>query len=350
MKAESTLYYFLRGLQSNAFYYRRALENIRRSLFHSSDVNTSRRQCSPVTMNSSMTFVESWFIPINILMSICTIAAIVLCTLFLCITIFDKTCHAVPMMLLANTCLAMLGFASTLRSMSIAAIQNDLRRIYFQDSFCIIRFYASAVAACWVTYSFLIESIYRYVTVIHPTRLFWQSVRCQVTMICISWVFGFTYPFAFLFTGEIVYDSDNQVCQLPLRLSFPMIYATLCVYLVPLSLIMFIYVKLVRYVKQINRRVIAVNLLARAQRELKMVRRIIILIAILMILGIPYTVFIIMSFFHPAPQYHFRIAYIFTDVSLPLMMVVLFQFNEPLKASLIRRFNPRVHVVTAVTA
>ena len=291
-------------------------------------------------MNSSVTFVESWFIPMNILMSICTIVAIVLCAFLLCIIIFDKACHTVPMMLLANTCLAMFVFASSLLSTSVATIQKDLRGIYFQDSFCLIRGYANQVACCWLTYSFMIEGIYRYVTVTYPTRLFWQSARCQATMICVSWAFGFTYPFAYLFTGEIVYNPDNQICQLPLRLSFPIIYATLCVYLVPLSLIMFIYVRLVRYVKQINRRAIAVNLLARAQRELKMVRRTIILIAILLILGIPYTAFIIMSFFHRAPQYHFRIAYIFTDVSLPLMMVVLFQFNEPLKASLVRRFNP----------
>ena len=350
MKAESTLYYYLQSRQSNTFFYQRALENIMHSLADSSDVNTSHRRFFPTKMNSSVTFVESWFIPMNILMSICTIVAIVLCIFFLCIIIFDKACHTVPMMLLANTCLAMLAFASALLSTSVAAIQNDLWRIYFQDSFCVMRCYATQVTCYWLTYSFLIEGIYRYVTVIYPTRLLWQSARCQATMILVSWVFGITYPFAYLFTGEIVYNPDNQICQLPLRLSFPIIYATLCVYLVPLSLIMFIYVKLVRYVKQINRRAIAVNLLARAQRELKMVRRTIILIAILLIIGIPYTAFIIMSFFHRAPQYHFRIAYIFTDVSLPLMMVVLFQFNEPLKASLVRRFNPRVHVVTAVTA
>jgi hypothetical protein len=90
-----------------------------------------------------------------------------------------------------------------------------------------------------------------------------------------------------------------------------------------------------------NERVTPVNTLFRAKRELKMVHRIVILTIILMIFGVPYMSFIFMSFFVSPPKYHFRIAFIFVDVSLIFMITVLFQFTDPLKESIIKRIRRR---------
>jgi hypothetical protein len=83
------------------------------------------------------------------------------------------------------------------------------------------------------------------------------------------------------------------------------------------------------------------NTISRAQRELKMIVRIIRLISILLFAGIPYTIFIFMSFFNSAPKYDFRIAFIFVDVSLALVMIALFQNTDPVKASLMKKMNWR---------
>ena len=90
-----------------------------------------------------------------------------------------------------------------------------------------------------------------------------------------------------------------------------------------------------------SKRVTPVNTLFRAQRELRMIRRIVYLVLILLILGFPYALFILMSFFNSAPKYHFRIAYIFVDVSLAFVMIALFQITEPLKTSIMKRINRR---------
>ncbi len=48
--------------------------------------------------------------------------------------------------------------------------------------------------------------------------------------------------------------------------------------MIPISLIILIYFKLVRYVREMSKNITTANSLARAQRELKMVRRIVILV------------------------------------------------------------------------
>jgi hypothetical protein len=290
--------------------------------------------------------IESWFIPFDILMIVCITLTNILATLFSFIIILDKTCHTVPMMLTVNTCLGVLVFGCDMLGLCIFTLQNDFKQTQFQDSLCVFRGYLCYVACALLMYSFLLQAIYRYLTVIYPSRLFCQSFRFQAILICVSWIFSFIYPFVFLFNGKIIYNVNNQICQLALQLSFDLIYMVHCAYIIPILLIMFIYFKLVRYVKGMSKRVAPANTLSRAQRELKMVQRTVILVIILLTFGIPYVLFIFVSFFTTPPKYHFRIAYIFVDVSLIFMMITLFQFTDPLKSSMMKRIKRRSNMVT----
>jgi hypothetical protein len=152
-------------------------------------------------------------------------------------------------------------------------------------------------------------------------------------------------PIPYVLSGEISYNVDNQICQMPLQLSFLTIYNALCVYIIPISLIVLIYFKLVRYVRDMSKHVTPVNTILRAQRELKMVRRIVILITGVATIGFPYALFIFMSFFTTPPKYHFRIAYIFNDASLAFVMVVLFEFTDQLKMSITKRIPGQAHII-----
>jgi hypothetical protein len=103
--------------------------------------------------------------------------------------------------------------------------------------------------------------------------------------------------------------------------------------MMPVNVIMFINSKVVRHVKDISKRAAPANTLSRAQRELKMVQRIVRIVFILAISGLSYASFALMSFFTRPPKYHFRIVLVFIDVSLVFIMVALFQFTDPLKTS-----------------
>ncbi|CAF1069551.1 unnamed protein product [Adineta steineri] len=285
--------------------------------------------------------IESWFIPFDILMILCLIMVILFSIVLLFIIILDKRCHTISLILVANSYVCLLLSACALFSMSIFTLENDLKQIEYQDSFCIFRAYWSYAISAALNDSFLIQALYRYVTVFYSTRLFWQSIRFQLLIICLTWLISFIYPIVFIFDNEILYNIDNQICQLPIRPSFSIFYTSFCIYIIPITIIMLIYFKLFRFVHRINNHVTSVNILFRARRELKMVEHIIILITILLITGFPYEFFILLSFFTTPPKYHFRIAFIFIDVSIILITITLFYFTDLLKVSLRKRIKRR---------
>jgi hypothetical protein len=195
-------------------------------------------------------------------------------------------------------------------------------------------------------YSYLLQAIYRYIIVVYPTRLSWQSARFQLLLICSTWILGFVFAIPYILTVTIIYDMNNQICQIPLRLDFLTIYNALGVYFIPVSLIILIYFKIVRYVKEMNKHITTANTLTRAQREVKMVRQIVILVNGVATIGFPYAILILLSFFTAAPKYDFRIAYIFVDVSLAFVMVALYKFTEPLRAFVEKRIGWRRNVIS----
>ncbi|CAF1026207.1 unnamed protein product [Adineta steineri] len=148
-------------------------------------------------------------------------------------------------------------------------------------------------------------------------------------------------------TNEIKYLVNDQICQMLNHLSIVTVYNIVYIYIIPINSIVFIYWKLIQYVREMNKRVTLVNTLLRAQRELKMVYRIVILVSILLILGVPYTIFVCMGFFTLSPKYDFRIAYAFVEISLVFVMIALFKFTEPVRTSILKRINRRPNAIVA---
>ena len=294
--------------------------------------------------NITATHVEPWFIPVDIISIVCAGSAVILALLYLLALLFDKTLHTVPMLLVANSCLCELVFASDMLAMAIFTLQNDRKQTRYHDSLCVFRGFLGYIATNLQNYSYFLQALYRYLTVVYPNRFFFQSATFQLILIVAMWIWAILHPLPFLLLNEIVYTVDSQICQMVLRFSFLAIYNALFVYTVPISLTIFVYIKLVRYVQEMFKHVIPANTKKRAERELRMVRRIVILVLGVVTTGFPYAVFIFMSLFTVPPRYHFRIAYIFVNVSLAFVMIALFQFTEQLKASLIRKWlRLRVH-------
>ncbi|CAF3836434.1 unnamed protein product [Adineta steineri] len=266
--------------------------------------------------NSSTINTESWFIPLDIINLIFLILVIILGVVFLFIFIIDKTCHTVPVMLVASSCLAKLLFAIDLFGMVIWSLKNDVKQISYQDSLCIFRGYFGHVTIVAQLHSYLLQAIYRYITVIYPTRLFWQRKQVQGFLIGVTWMCAFIFIIPHVVTGEIQYNADNQICETPF---------------------------------QINKRATIVNTVSRAQQELRMVHRIVILVMILLVLGVPYTIFVIMGFFTEPPKYHFRIAFTFVYISLVFIMITLFQFTDPVKTYIMKKIKRQSNIIATTT-
>ncbi len=280
--------------------------------------------------NKTTANVESWFILIDILSIISLVLAILLATIFLTIVIFNKTCQTVPIMLTSNSCVAEIFYGCSMLSIAVFTFENDLKQRVFEDPLCAFRNYFGRLGTALLLYSIAIQAIYRYIIVVYPTRISWQSSRVQGMLICFFWIFSITSLLPCLLTGAATYNVDNQACILPFQLSVPIIYNVSLVYMIPFSIIILIYFKLVGYVRQMSNRVTSsVQTIFQARRELVMVRRIATMISILVILGLPYTIFMFISFITKPPKYHYRIAILFVDLAQALIMAALFKSSQP---------------------
>ncbi|CAF3894466.1 unnamed protein product [Adineta steineri] len=181
-------------------------------------------------------------------------------------------------MLTINSCLSEFILTNTLFWAGIFTLINDLQQIQHKDSFCVFRCYLIHCGCFLQGHSYLLQAIYRYIKIIYPSRLSWQSRQNQLLLIGTIWILAFVHAIPFLFFDGIVYNVHNQVCQMVLGFYFLMIYMMFTDYILPMILIMLVYFKLLRYVKKMSKRVTSTNTLSRAQRELKMVRRTVIMI------------------------------------------------------------------------
>jgi len=216
-------------------------------------------------------------------------------------------------------------------SIAIFTFENDRKQRIFQDELCAFRDYFGYVGTALLLYSFTLQAIYRYILVVYPTRISWQSIRIQGMLICFFWIFSITSLLPWLFTGVSTYNVDNQACILPFQLSLPIIYNVSVVYMIPISIIILTYIKLVRYVHQMNSHLTSTaHTIFQARRELVMVERIVTIISILVILGLPYTIFMFMSFIRKPPKYHYRISILFVDLAQAFIMVVLLKSSQPI--------------------
>lgn len=128
------------------------------------------------------------------------------------------------MLLTANTCLAHFLLGCDMFAVCLVMIHNDLIEIQSSDRFCQARGYFGYSIVFIFNFSFVLQAFHRYVMVVYPTRLFWRSGKNQLLFISCVWIIGFLHSIHTIVYNEIVHDINNHICQVPLRLSFTVIY------------------------------------------------------------------------------------------------------------------------------
>ncbi|CAF1484063.1 unnamed protein product [Adineta ricciae] len=230
---------------------------------NSTEYNQSYLFCN----NTIVIPIQSWFILINICLILFTVSTIILSIVFILIIVLDKICHTTPMMLVANTCIWTCICACARLGMVLFTLQNDLKQVEYEDSLCVFRAYMTYGSYWAFNYSFFLEALYRHILAVYPTRLFWQSLRIQILFICLFWIFCLLVPTPFLYPGAIIYDVNDQICHLPVAFSIFVAYALIVGFSIPVSLIIYLYIRLVRHIKQISKNVTTSNNQVRAQRQ-----------------------------------------------------------------------------------
>ncbi|CAF1018553.1 unnamed protein product [Adineta steineri] len=299
--------------------------------------------------DSTLIETEVWFLPFDIISIISTSLSIILGLLYLFIVIKHKTYSPVQMLLVCNSSVAIILLSCILLNMAIFTLQHDLQKSSEKTiSFCIILAFLVYGTDGLQNYSYLLTAVYQYISVVYPTKIIWRTVKTQFSLIIIIWVICILYSLPLLLTGQITYNIDNQICQMPLRLSLPIVFVSAIIYMIPNSGILGVYIKLTRYVQQMSSRTVSNNTLFHARRELRLVQRTFVLTNTLIVLGLPFMIFVLMSFFTPPPKYHFRIAFLCADISVLVVIIIGYCFTPNIK-TIIRKILSRSTPVEPMT-
>ena len=267
-----------------------------------------------------------------------SIALLVSLLYLLIIAVTQGRTMSVATLLSCNTFLAALVYSSAHFAIAVSMLKSDITvtngvRVQLHNSFCTSSAYFF-YGGCGILYhSYVMQAVQRFSRVVlHDHRWLYER-RIQFIFIILQWFICICATFIPLFlTNQIQYDVYLNMCIIPIRSSgWTMYYAVIC-YSIPLVMLAVCYYRLIQYILTVRSRVsaclISGSVIVAAQRQLALIQRVIVLVVILTLSGLPYCVFIGMGFFMEPPIYQFRISFLCVDIALAGVVCTMFCYSR----------------------
>jgi hypothetical protein len=223
---------------------------------------------------------------------------------------------------------------------------------------CHVRGYLAHISFCALIYSYVIQALYRLVCTIYYYRISLQHFKMYTYAICIQWSLAVIQTLPIELRNNQIFIEDEYLCQIPIENSKAIGYLCVTNYLIPLTTIMIMYYMIAKSVREketngkIHRTTTLITFIHifqgtyrynihRARRQLALTQRILILIAIVLVLGGPYSTFIIMEVFsiRRAPTYSHRVGFMFISIAAALSIITIICFTKPAFEMITRVLN-----------
>ncbi|CAF1317199.1 unnamed protein product [Adineta ricciae] len=220
--------------------------------------------------------------PISILFS--TLAIVISCFVLLLVS-STKQLYTVRHLLTCNTCLASIFYC-------IVQCNNYIYLLFIQwntsNESCRWRGYFGYVSMAAVIYSYLLQSIARLFVTFYSMKYRWIiSFKIHVPLIFIGWIIVFIVPLPAVITKDISFRV-GFLCWVPRQFLLHAIYTVIMYYLIPILIIIFIYVLIyIRVHSFVANNAIVQDQRGRSNRELEVLRKIVILFSIYILGPLP---------------------------------------------------------------
>ncbi|CAF0794279.1 unnamed protein product [Adineta steineri] len=172
-------------------------------------------------------------------------------------------------------------------SMHIRSILGDLYNQSFDSSGCIFFGYVAIVLLGMLYMTFINQAFYRLIRIAYPQHRRFQSVKLYIILPIIEIIIITSILLCILipFNG-MTYLPNDHFCNTTFT-NIPSILPTaFVVYIGPFCCISFIYIHITRFIhQQGNKQTLVIK--QRQARDLLIIRRILIIVSLLLILGIP---------------------------------------------------------------
>jgi hypothetical protein len=282
--------------------------------------------------------------------------------LFISIILSKRTLRTLANILMLNSTLGILFLSADTLAIAGYVLYRDLQRRQLQTLvpmknmfLCHLRGYIAHVSFGALVYSYAIQTFNRLVGTIFFHRVSFQRKKIYHHAIGLQWLFSVVQTLPIALGNNQIFIEHEYLCQIAIDNSKAIGYLCLTNYLIPLTGITIMYAKIAEAVRTrqnngewsrlINSLADLWPLLGnhrynvhRVRRQLVLTRRILILIAVLLILGGPYSTFIMMELFSigRAPSYCHRIGFMFIAIAAAVSIFTIIHFTRPTRQMVIR--------------
>ena len=209
--------------------------------------------------------------------------------------------------LIVNTYLSMLFTNMMLTIIFVFVLYGIIEPSVLQkSSFCTIRAYLMYSAFCVFYYSFLLQAFYRLFRVVfHKYKLF-QSRRFFIAAIAVQWLLSFALSLPNFLLNDYTRLPYRYRCWIAIENVRGLSIAFLVVYIIPMSMIVVINAKIIRFVRfnsNIHQRRKKSN-----ARDAIVMKRILMILSVNIGIGIPSAVLLLIYIFTSfLPEYAYEI-------------------------------------------
>jgi hypothetical protein len=197
---------------------------------------------------------------------------------------------------------------------------------------CYFRDYINDVASTAAIYSFAVQSIHYLLAVIFVNNTRIQMYQLRLILCIIQWLVAFLFPLYFIYLQpQLEYDPVSYVCVVSENASsFLTVYTLVIGFLFPLIITISVYIKLFLFVRRLRR---SASIIVPSSVSLRAAKRILILLATLILGSIPGTVLQSMK---PSLNYQYRIYYFSVTIASFCCLICMFGFTKQIKQWRIR--------------
>jgi len=148
----------------------------------------------------------------SILMIVCSIFGIICALIFIIIVAIHRPCHKLTILLVLNSTIA--GLIANMTCLSQATYQLiDLGN----DTLCTIRGLFLQTSTGILYHTLCVQALYRLFVTVYSTRRYLQTIRFNISMVVIQWIFSTTFGLPIFFLNRIRYQSGSRICQVKFK-------------------------------------------------------------------------------------------------------------------------------------
>lgn len=286
-----------------------------------------------------------YFIVDGLVLGTCFIAFLVSSSFLLIILLFYRQHYSTVHLIACNTQAAILLLSFMNFYSMIVVLVGDLHGDEQFDRFCIWRSYFVYSGIAVIYYSFVIQSYYGYMRVIHSATPRYSSFQVMAIIIVIQWILIHGIMLTLPLSNVIDYDSNSHICFIRLTRYAALWLLTGFIYTPAYNIITYVYIRLVFYLKKSRERALAANA-SNARRELQLIKRMLLVLFIFSVSAVPYNIFAIIALFRADLLWlhHYRIIMLFNCIALALASITIFlQSDDVQKIVPIGRIRCKKH-------